>query len=133
MRAPTSLVSSTITQSYCRTLVLLALVVASTIGSISALRAEDPPEGPPIELEFTFATAQHLGGDEWYIDGGVQAQDPAAVTIDFGGAGSGSVNPDEFGYFSTIVTGVEAGQEVTIDASDGTETAFESVTLEEGI
>lgn len=104
--------------------VLLASI--SVMNLVSQLQAEDPGD-----VTITYFSAIPMGGDDWFVDGAVQAFDLSSVTITMGGAAVsvGTITPDAYGYFSFELT-ANSGTTVTADATDGSDSSQADATLE---
>jgi hypothetical protein len=84
----------------------------------------------PGYVSIAYFNATSLGGDEWFLDGVIQASDMSAVTITMGGAATsvGTITPDEFGFFSFELEAISYDN-VTADATDGIADSQADLTL----
>ncbi len=106
--------------------VCLAVAAISTSSFSTVTQAAVPPGPVTISLQYFGVT--HLGGDKWFADGVVQAQNPEAVVIQFSQAATQSMTPDSGGYFALNFTAL-AGQSIVVDGTDSTGTVHDQKTL----
>lgn len=109
------------------------LGVVSTLSLTFVTRADDPAPTDPgttatAGIMIDYFAAQTIGFDRWLVEGIVAAEDLSAVSIQFGGCATGTVNPDPYGYFSLVMT-AQPSDTLTADATDGTNTAHAELLL----